>query len=70
MIIHFKKCSLKTLCEMVNNFYDMELEIKDISLDNKWTPAEINQILFRNFKDHKKALHELVNLGDLLDFRS
>ena len=70
MIIHFKKCSLKTLCEMVNNFYDMNLSIDDISLDNKWTPAEINQILFRNFKDHKKALHELVNLGDLLDFRS
>ena len=55
---------------MVNNFYDMNLSIDDISLDNKWTPAEINQILFRNFKDHKKALYELVNLGDLLDFRS
>ena len=70
MIVHFKKCSLKTLCEMVNNFYDMKLEINDINLDSKWTPAEINQILFRNFKDDKKALEELTSFDpkDLYGF--
>jgi chaperone BCS1 len=70
MIVHFKKCSLKTLCEMVNNFYDMELEINDTNLDNKWTPAEINQILFRNFKNCEKALEELSSFDpkDLYGF--
>jgi hypothetical protein len=70
MIVHFKKCSLKTLCEMVNNFYDIELEINDINLEGKWTPAEINQILFRNFKNDKKALEELISFDpkDLYGF--
>jgi SpoVK/Ycf46/Vps4 family AAA+-type ATPase len=72
MIVHFKKCSIKTLCEMVNNFYDMKLEINDIILDNKWTPAEINQILFRNFKNYEKALEELISFDpkDLYGFES
>lgn len=71
MIIHFKKCSLKTLCEMLESFYDTKLEITDQTLNEKWTPAEINQILFRNFKDCINATEELKNLNpkDLYGFK-
>lgn len=68
MIIHFKKCSRKVLKEMIEGFYD----IKDIddhplfadaSMDERWSPAEVNQILFRNFEDHKQAMDELLSLN-------
>jgi hypothetical protein len=73
MIIHFKKCSLKILREMVESFYDKTIISKiwsDSSLDEKWTPAEVNQILFRNFKDKKQALIEIAELkpNDLYGF--
>jgi SpoVK/Ycf46/Vps4 family AAA+-type ATPase len=65
MIVHFKKCSIKTLREMVEGFHDFKLHdstLIDPSLEEKWSPAEVNQILFRNFKDHLKALDELLTL--------
>jgi hypothetical protein len=65
MIVNFKKCSNEILKQIVENFYDIEVEyptLDDKNLDKKWTPAEVNQILFRNFKDHSKALKELVEL--------
>jgi hypothetical protein len=31
-------------------------------LDYKWTPAEANQILFRNFENPQQAVDELVTL--------
>jgi DNA polymerase III delta prime subunit len=71
MIIHFKKCSLEIIREMVSSFYELEPEIVDESLNYKWSPAEINQILFRNFKDMSKALDELRTLtsDDLYGFK-
>jgi predicted transcriptional regulator len=74
MIVHFKKCSLTTLCEMVECFYDIKLDdnmMLDNSLNEKWTPAEINQVLFRNFKDSTNAMEELKNLNpaDLYGFK-
>jgi DNA polymerase III delta prime subunit len=71
MIVHFKKCSLKVLREMVNSFYDKEIEVPDNpSLENKWTPAEVNQILFRNFEAPEAAIEELVSMAsqDLYGF--
>jgi hypothetical protein len=65
MIIHFKKCSIKVLREMVESFYDQQIEeseFDDITLNEKWSPAEVNQILFRNFNDRLNALTELKNL--------
>ncbi len=62
MILHFKKCSRAILREMVESFYDHPIESTcwdDAAMDEKWTPAEVNQILFRNFKDSDKALREL-----------
>jgi hypothetical protein len=48
---------------MVDSFYDQTFE--DWTGDNmnyKWSPAEVNQILFRNFKEPTKAIEELVTL--------
>lgn len=66
MIIHFKKCSRKVLREMIEGFYDItELDhpIWDHpEIDEKWSPAEVNQILFRNFEDPQQAMDELLEL--------
>jgi len=73
MIVNFKKCSLQILLEMVRCFYDDdEIVIDDQGLDGKWSPAEVNQILFRNFKNISNALKELVELepNDLYGFKN
>jgi hypothetical protein len=56
---------------MVCSFYDDETVIfEDKSLNEKWSPAEVNQILFRNFKSITSALIELHELtpNDLYGF--
>ena len=70
MIVHFKKCSRVILQEMVSAFYeDPSLVVpNDPSLDDKWTPAEVNQILFRNFETPKQALEELVTTTGANEF--
>jgi hypothetical protein len=63
MIVHFRKCNREILRQMVDSFYDQTFE--DWTGDNmnyKWSPAEVNQILFRNFKEPTKAIDELVTL--------
>lgn len=73
MVIEFKKCSREILHEMVYAFYDitdddisdtlrMCFEILDDreDLDYKWTPAEVNQVLFRHFHDPETAIRELI----------
>ena len=71
MIVHFQKCTLAVLNEMVNSFYDREVVLTDANLDGKWTPAEVNQILFRNFEDPDAGIKELVELAtkDLYGFQ-
>jgi hypothetical protein len=71
MIVHFQKCTLAVLNEMVNSFYDREVVLTDTNLDGKWTPAEVNQILFRNFEDPDAGIKELVELAtkDLYGFQ-
>ena len=61
MIIHFKKCTLEILKEMVNSFYDKEIDGL-LCEDHKWAPAEVNQILFRNFEKPESAVRELNEL--------
>ena len=71
MIVHFKKCNREILKEMVESFYDTKVEkLTNKSLDYKWSPAEVNQILFRNFDTPEKAISELENLkpSDLYGF--
>jgi SpoVK/Ycf46/Vps4 family AAA+-type ATPase len=63
MIVHFRKCNIQILKEMVNSFYDTEFEEWTLpELDYKWSPAEVNQILFRNFTTPETALEELKTL--------
>jgi SpoVK/Ycf46/Vps4 family AAA+-type ATPase len=73
MIVHFKKCNRSVLQEMMNSFYDKEFDDWTTdSLDYKWTPAEVNQILFRNFDKPEDAIQELVELNpkDLYGFET
>lgn len=73
MIIHFKKCSREILNEMIESFYDVKIEgLTSSDLDYKWSPAEVNQILFRNFDKPVEAVAELINLSpkDLYGFES
>lgn len=61
MIVHFKKCNSAILSEMVSSFYDKEITGLHCE-DYKWSPAEVNQILFRNFDTSDKAIQELNTL--------
>ena len=73
MIVHFRKCNLRILSEMVNSFYDREFgDWTTADMDYKWSPAEVNQILFRNFTNPETALEELKTLTpkDLCGFES
>lgn len=73
MIVHFKKCNCQILEEMVTSFYDQEFEEwTDSSMDYKWSPAEVNQILFRNFDKPEDAIQELKTLDpkDLYGFET
>jgi chromosomal replication initiation ATPase DnaA len=71
MIIHFKKCSTEILQEMIAAFYDTEVE--DLTgfpnLNNRWTPAEVNQILFRNFDSSTEAIADLIRSAALDDIK-
>ena len=71
MIVHFQKCSLEVVNEMVTSFYDKQVALTDTTLDGKWTPAEVNQILFRNFEDPDAGVKELIELAtkDLYGFQ-
>ncbi len=64
MVVEFKRCTRSILKEMVDAFYDIcmdeELFEERDDLDYKWSPAEVNQILFRNFHDHEAAIKELI----------
>jgi SpoVK/Ycf46/Vps4 family AAA+-type ATPase len=63
MIVKFKHCNRTVIREMLDSFYDREIELpEDASLDYKWSPAEVNQILFRNFDQPDAAVQELLTL--------
>ena len=63
MIIEFKKCSSNIVREMIMGFYDLnELTWEHPEIDGKWSPAEVNQILFRNFEDPIQAMREILDL--------
>jgi len=71
MIVHFRKCNRQILREMVDSFYDQTFEDWTSQiLDYRWSPAEVNQILFRNFTSPKDAIEELKTLNpkDLYGF--
>jgi hypothetical protein len=48
---------------MANSFYDREFDDWTTpDLDYRWSPAEVNQILFRNFGSPEDAIRELQTL--------
>lgn len=71
MIVKFKKCNHAVLREMLHSFYEKDIDIPDdATLEYKWSPAEVNQILFRNFEDPEAAVKDLIRLSseDLYGF--
>lgn len=73
MIVNFKHCSRQVIQEMIDAFYDRHVPLpEDDALNGKWSPAEVNQILFRNFESPEKSIQELVELTrtDLYGFDS
>lgn len=64
--IHFKKHSRAVLQEHVADFYEVPLKEEEIavlsapSLDEKWTPAEVSQVLFRYMDDRAEAIRVLA----------
>jgi SpoVK/Ycf46/Vps4 family AAA+-type ATPase len=72
MIVNFKKCSRAIVQEMANSFFETEVSLpEDAGLDGKWSPAEVNQILFRNFGNPEQAARDLMEItqADLYGFR-
>jgi hypothetical protein len=64
MIVHFDRCTRAVLKEMLESFYEKSIDIPDDPLlDGKWTPAEVNQVLFRNFESPEDAIAELTSIS-------
>ena len=67
LIIHFKKHDRSILKQHVAEFYDAPLTeaedhlLSDPCLDNKWTPAEVSQVLFRHIEDRGEACRVLIH---------
>jgi hypothetical protein len=62
MIVNFQKCNRMIINEMFNSFYDTNFSGNkfDQIEDYKWTPAEVNAIMFRNFRKPENAINELI----------
>jgi hypothetical protein len=67
MMVEFEKHNCDVLKLHLEKHYDAELNkqqlkrINHSSLDKKWTPAEVSQILFRRVGDMDGAIDDLVN---------
>jgi predicted transcriptional regulator len=55
----FENCSSKTVCQMINHIYDQDMDEKTIC-DRTKTPAEVNNILFKNFDDPQEGISQLM----------
>lgn len=68
MMLELRKANRQIIVEMLNSFYEGKLTSYTVddfgthpALDYKWTPAEVNQILFQNMVDPEAAVAVLVN---------
>ena len=69
MVIQFKKCNKEIMVQMFNSFYSELGEVfteEDFNADYKFSPAEVNQILFQNFHEPRKA-KKIINEGNPSD---
>jgi len=71
MIINFKKANRQIVKEMFHSFYGIDPQQSKIDKiqDYKWSPAEVSQILFKNFDKPEKSLEDLVKLNPQSLFR-
>jgi len=63
LMIEFTKCSHKMIRDMFNGFFDYtcsEQELAQIP-ENVWTPAEVSNILFKNFSTPNLAIQSLID---------
>ena len=64
LVIHFKKHDRTVLRQHVADFYEdgtvADEALTDPCLDDKWTPAEVSQILFKHVDSRADAIRTLV----------
>jgi chaperone BCS1 len=78
LLIHFKKHNCTVLKEHVRDFYDEPLAdveeelLSNPLLENKWTPAEVSQVLFKYIHSKAEAIDALINAEprELFSFRA
>jgi len=68
IIADFKKCDRKTLVEMIEFFYDIEMNETDKDMihrlkDYLISPAEMSKLMFENFNDYKTTISILKSMG-------
>jgi SpoVK/Ycf46/Vps4 family AAA+-type ATPase len=68
VIAKFRNCSNKTVKEMVEFFYDIQLsgeEMERISQlkEEIVTPAELSKVMFENFSDYQASIQHMENLS-------
>jgi chaperone BCS1 len=74
LLIHFKKHERAILKQHVAEFYDAPLTeaedqtLSDPCLDDKWTPAEVSQVLFKYIDDRAEACRVLVEEDPVMLF--
>lgn len=63
MAIEFQRCDRTVITNMYTTFYEKEPDPEKLESVEEyvWTPAEVSQIMFRNFKDPEQTLAELAN---------
>jgi DNA replication protein DnaC len=65
IMVEFEKHGVSVLKQHIEKYYDITLSEKQWailntkSLEHKWTPAEVSQILFRNLQNPDQAIREL-----------
>jgi len=68
MIVEFKKANRQVIIDMMTSFYGSKLNFDrlketEVEIDYKWTPAEISQLLFKNFNNPEQAIDDILNLN-------
>ena len=71
MLIEYKKCTHQMIKDMFASFFDSEPDSDLLAQipEYHWTPAEVSQLLFKNFGDPDNAINELVNLDPIAYFK-
>jgi DNA polymerase III delta prime subunit len=66
MIIHFDRCLTDTANDIFNFFFDTDIS-PFINIDNKFTPAELNNIIGKYPNDPDKVIEEVNEQSLILD---